>query len=128
MSTGSTLKLHKDYLHVKLPQDYEVTPEAVQRQWEEIFDVCRKNNYRHVLIEGKISKRSLKTIDAYELAANLAHSGLILQLAFCFYDYTPDDISQFFVNVAQNRGAKVKFFSNKSDALRWLGVHSKKVN
>ena len=128
IGTGSTLKLHKNYLHVKLTHDYEVTPEGVERQWEEIFDICRKNNCRHVLIEGKISKRSLKTMDAYELAESLARSGLNLQLAFCFYGYTPDELSHFFVNVAENRGAGVKFFSNKSDALIWLGIDTDKID
>jgi hypothetical protein len=122
MSTDYTLKLRKNYLHVKLPKDYEITPEGVQRQWTEIFDICRKNNCKRVLCEGKISKRSMKTMDAFQSAVNFADSGLGLSLAFCFYDYTPDDISQFFINVAENRGARVKFLSNKSHALRWLGA------
>jgi hypothetical protein len=128
MSTDYTLKLRKSYLHVQLPNDYEITPEGIQRQWTEIFDICKKNNYKRVLFEGKAPKRSIKTMDAFQTAADLAHSGLGLSVSFCFYDYTADDISRFFVNVAENRGAKVKFFSNKSEALRWLGVHSKKAN
>ena len=128
MTTDYTLKLRKNYLHVKLPKDYEITLEGVQRQWTEIFDICRKNNCKHVLCEGKISKRSMKTMDAFQSAVSFADSGLGLSLAFCFYDYTPDDISQFFVNVAENRGARVKFCSNKSDALRWLGIGREKVD
>lgn len=122
MSTDYTLKLRKNYLHVKLPNDYEITPEGVQRQWTEIFDVCRKNNCKGVLCEGKISKRNMKIMDAFQSAESFANSGSGLSLAFCFYDYTPDEISRFFVTVAENRGTRVKFFSNKSDALRWLGV------
>jgi hypothetical protein len=128
MSTNYTIKLRKNYLHVKLPKDYEITPEGVQRQWTEIFDICQKNNYRHVLCEGKISKRSMKTMDAFHSAVSLANSHLGLSLAFCFYDYTPDDLSHFFVTVAENRGASVKFFSNKSDALRWLGIDPDKAD
>jgi len=122
MGTDYTLKLRKNYLHVKLPNDYEITPEGIQRQWTEIFDICKKNNCRHVLFEGKTPKRSIKTMDAFQSASDLAHSGLGLSVSFCFYDYIPDDISRLFVNVADNRGARVNFFSNKSDALRWLGV------
>jgi len=127
MSTKYTLKLRENYLHMKLPKGYEVTPEGVQREWKKIFDICKKNNCRLVLCEGKISKRSLKTIDAFQSAVSLADLNLGLSLAFCFYDYTPDDLSHFFINVALNRGARVKFFSNKSDALRWLGIDSDKV-
>jgi len=127
LSTDYTLKLRKNYLHVKLPNDYEITPEGIQKQWTEIFDICKKNNCRRVLFEGKTPKRSMKTMDAFQSAASLADSGLGLSVSFCFYDYTPDDLSQFFVNVAENRGARVKFFSNKSDALRWLGIGRKKV-
>jgi hypothetical protein len=122
MSTDYTIKLRKNYLHVHLPNDYEITPEGVQGQWEEIFGTCKKNRCRRVLFEGKAPKRSIKTMDAFRTAANLAYSRLGLSVAFCFYDYTPDEISRFFVNVAENRGARVKFFSNKSDALRWLGI------
>jgi len=122
MSTDYTLKLRKDYLHVQLPNDYEITPEGVQSQWKEIFHVCKKNKYRRVLFEGKAPRRSIKIMDAFHTAANLAYSGLDLSVSFCFYGYTPDDISQFFVNVAENRGTRVKFFSNKSDALKWLCI------
>ncbi len=69
----------------------------------------------------------MNTMDAFQSATNLAESHLGLSLAFCFYDYTPDEISRFFVNVAENRGARVKFFSNKSDALRWLEIDSDKA-
>ena len=69
----------------------------------------------------------MKTIDAFQSAVSLANLNLGLSLAFCFYDYTPDDLSQFFINVALNRGARVKFFSNKADALRWLGIDSDKA-
>ncbi|HEU5177314.1 MAG TPA: hypothetical protein VFU24_07655 [Burkholderiales bacterium] len=34
----------------------------------------------------------------------------------------PDDQSQFFRDVAQNRGVRVDFFSEREAALRWLGV------
>jgi len=122
MSTDYTLKLRKNYLHVKLPNDYEITPEGVQSQWTEILDICQKNHCRRVFCEGKISKRSLQTIDAFQAAVSLTNLNLGLSIAFCFYDYTPDDLSQFFIDVALNRGARVKFFSNKSDTLKWLDI------
>jgi len=127
MAADYTLKVRKNYLHVQLPNDYEITPEEIQRQWTEIFDVCKKNNCRRILFEGKTPKRSIKTMDAFQAAVSLADSGLGLSISFCFYNYTPDDISRFFVNVAENRGVRVNFFSNKSDALRWLGISRKKV-
>ena len=45
-----------------------------------------------------------------------------VSLACCFYGYKPDDKSQFFKDVAQNRGVRVEFFGERGAALRWLGV------
>lgn len=122
MGTDYILELHGDYLHVKLSEGYDITPEGIQKQWSEIIEVCKQTNCRRVLAEGIIAKRSMTTVDAFQSGDTLAKPGLGLSVALCLYGHTPDDLSRFFENVAANRGARVKFFSNKSEALRWLGI------
>ena len=72
MVSNYTLNLRKNYLHVQLPHDYKITPDGIQRQWKEIFDICKKNKCRRVLIEGKAPKRGIKIMDALHTAADLA--------------------------------------------------------
>jgi hypothetical protein len=75
-----------------------------------------------VLIEGTIARRQMATMDSFGLGA-LAGSMLTgVSLACCFYGYTPDQQTQFFKDVAQNRGVRIEFFDSREAALRWLGV------
>jgi len=60
-------------------------------------------------------------MDAYQSGAQAAESIPGMTLAICIDDYTPDDITQFFKNVAYNRGARIEFFNDKKKALAWLG-------
>jgi len=45
-----------------------------------------------------------------------------MKLAICIYEYIPDETTQFFKNVAYNRGATIEFFNDKKKALAWLGI------
>lgn len=110
-----------DYLHVLLAQNYEITPEGMQKFWSEIQNVCRKYKCYKVLSEGKIHSRKLTGWDAYNSGSQ---AGEIrgLRIACLFYNYHPDETSDFFKTVAANRGTKVEFFTKKSTALKWLGI------
>ena len=37
------------------------------------------------------------------------------------YQYTTDETTEFFKNVAFNRGVSIAFFNDKKKALAWLG-------
>ena len=63
-------------------------------------------------------------MDSFGLGSLVGSMLTGVSLACCFYGYTPDQQTQFFKDVAQNRGVRVEFFDNRGTALRWLGVGS----
>ena len=122
MTTDFTLTPHADYLHVALAPGYELRPQGATELMKSLSDVCARQGQRRVLIEGAVATRRMATMDSYAIGA-LAGSMLAgVSLACCFYGYKPDDKSQFFKDVAQNRGVRVEFFAERDEALRWLGV------
>lgn len=122
MSTDFKLTPYADYLHVALAPGYEICPEGLTGLMKSVSEVCTRQSQRRVLVEGKVAARRMATMDSFGAGA-LAGSMLAgVSLACCFYGYRPDDKSQFFKDVALNRGVRVEFFGDRDDALRWLGV------
>ena len=124
MSTDFTLTPLAAYLHVALAPDYEIRPEGVTELMKSVSDVCTRQGHRRVLVEGTVVARRMATMDSFGAGA-LAGSMLPgVSVACCFYGFKPDEKSQFFKDVAQNRGVRVDFFSDRDAALGWLGVSS----
>ena len=122
MSSDFDLTPHADYLHVALAPGYEIDLAGITELMKSVADVCMRQGQRRVLIEGTVAARRMATMDSFAGGA-LAGSMLAgVALACCFYGYKPDDKSQFFKDVAQNRGVRVEFFGERDEALRWLGV------
>lgn len=122
MSTDFRLTPHAKYLHVELAPEYEITPRGATALCMAISDACTQQRLRRVLIEGAVARRQMGTMDSFGLGS-LAGSMLGgISLACCFYGYAPDQQSQFFKDVAGNRGARVEFFTEREAALRWLGM------
>jgi hypothetical protein len=122
MTTDFKLTPHADYLHVALAPGYEIRPAGAAELMKSVSDVCARQGQRRVLIEGTVAARRMATMDSFTVGT-LAGSMLAgVSLACCFYGYKPDDKSQFFKDVAQNRGVRVEFFAERDAALRWLGV------
>ena len=116
------MSLHADYIHVQLAPAYELRPEGNAELILAISDVCTRQGQRRVLVEGTIAARKMGTMDSFG-AGSLAGSMLTgMSIACCFYGYQPDQQTQFFKDVAHNRGARIEFFSDRESALRWLGV------
>lgn len=87
-----------------------------------ISDVCARQGRHRVLIEGTIAARRMGTMDTFG-SGSLAGSMLTgMSIACCFYGYRPDQQTQFFKDVAHNRGVRIEFFGERAAALRWLGV------
>ena len=106
MSTDFRLTPHAEYIHVELASDYEIKPEGQRR----------------VLIEGTIGRRSMGTMDSFGFGSLMGSMLTGMSLACCLYGYRPDQQTQFFKDVAQNRGVRIDFFTDRGAALRWLGV------
>ena len=122
MSTDFTLEYRRKYIHARLGADYQITPEGMAEFWPALTVACKKYKCRRVLSEGSVSKRHMSTMNAFQSAMKASQIIRGLSLACCFYDYAPDELSDFFKAVAKHRGARVEFFSNRKQALEWLGV------
>jgi hypothetical protein len=122
MSTEFKLTPYADYLHVELAPDYEITPDGTTQLIMAISDVCARQGQRRVLVEGTVSRRSMGTMDSFGLGSLVGSLLPGVSLACCFYGYAPDQQTQFFKDVSQNRGVRVEFFVQREAALRWLGV------
>jgi uncharacterized protein (DUF1499 family) len=124
MSTAFKLASHEKYVHVELAADYEIRPEGTTQLTMAIHDACVLGGQRRVLIEGSIARRQMGTMDSFGLGALLGSLLTGTSLACCFYGYSPDQQTQFFLDVTQNRGVRIQFFNDRHAALRWLGVDS----
>jgi hypothetical protein len=122
MSTGFNLTPHADYLLVALAPGYEIDRAGVTELMKSVSDVCARQGQRRVLIEGTVAARRMATMDSFAIGALAGNVLAGVSLACCFYGYKPDDKSQFFKDVAQNRGVRVEFFGERDEALRWLGL------
>jgi hypothetical protein len=122
MSTEFRLTPHADYLHVELDAGYEIRPEGTTELMRSISDVCMRQGQRRVLVEGTVLRRDMGTMDSFGLGSLAGAMLPGVSLACCLYGYPADQQTQFFKDVAQNRGVRVEFFSERAAALRWLGV------
>jgi hypothetical protein len=122
MSTDFKLTPHAEYIHVELAPDYEIKPDGTTQLTLALSDVCARQGQRRVLIEGRIARRQMGTMDSFGLGSLVGSMLTGISLACCLYDYTPDQQTQFFKDVAQNRGVRVEFFRDRAAALHWLGL------
>ena len=127
MSTNFSLEFNGKYIHIIHAPDYEISPESNDKMWKELAKACQKYKCLKVFAEGASQTRRVTSLDAQQSGAQAAESIPGLKLAICIYEYTPDDITEFFKNVAYNRGATIEFFNDKKKALAWLGFKDEEL-
>lgn len=125
MNPGFTLDFASDYINVRYPTNYEITPENQQKLWAVVREACRQHNCHRVLAESPTPpKRNMTQIDAFKSAGQAAKVSSELRVACLYSDYQPDEITEFFVTVAYNKGIRIEFFSEREEALKWLKADS----
>ena len=123
MSTAFTLDFIGDYIRVRHPADYEITPESQRQLWAELGEASRKYNCRRVLAESSSPpRRNMNTVDAFKSAGQAANVSNMLRVACVFPGYHADETTEFFISAAYNRGVRIEFFSDRNEALCWLRV------
>ena len=123
MSAGFTLEYCSDYIWIRHPEGYRITPQSQQRIWTAIGEACRKYNCPRVLAESPAPpQRDMSKQDAFISAMQAANAASELRLACLFPGYDSDETTEFFITVAYNSGIRIEFFSQREDALEWLGV------
>lgn len=121
------LEVHSDHLHIKLSPDMVIDAGSTQDLWEYVGNACAEHGHSKVLIESAARERRMDMTTAFDSARTLAKHTSGLTVAFCFHNLKFDELTTFFKTVAQNRGAKVEFFSDLGEAAKWLGVESVKL-
>jgi hypothetical protein len=122
MGKGFTVEGRGGYVHVLHVPNYEVTRESMGEVWAELSAVCNRVKCNLVLIEAPSPKRQMDTTAAFETATRIAQIAPGIKMAMLLHDYQTDELTEFFKTVARNRGARIEYFSDKENALDWLGV------
>jgi len=124
MSASFTLDFLDHYIRILHPEDYEITPESQQQLWGAIGDACEKYNCWCVLAESPTPpKRDMSQVDAFRSAGQAAKISNKLRLALVLPGYNPDETTEFFINAAYNTGVRIELFTDREEAITWLGLN-----
>ena len=121
MSEDFTVEFKGRYIYISNRPDLEITARTMDTLWTILSQATKKYGCLKVLAEGSVTKRAMGTMDAFRSGDQAALNIPGLAMACCLYGYKTDETTQFFKNVAHNRGARIEFFTNKEKALQWLG-------
>jgi len=94
---------------------YDVTMGACT----EIAALCKARHVSKLLVEHKVRGR-LSTLEIFKMATQLPDLFENVWVAFVIHSATAPDNPEFLQNVAQNRGARGRLFSDAKDAEDWL--------
>lgn len=118
------VEFRKDHIYVRHRDNFKITPDAIERFWVLLADVCRKFDCSSVLVEATAPKREMDTVAAFSAGVGASNVAPHFWLALCLHNYEPDELSELFRQAARNRGANVQFFSDCAKALSWLRANN----
>ena len=123
MSAGFTLDFCDDYIWIRHPAGYCITPESQQRIWAAIGEARKAYDCPLVLEETpETPECSMSKQDAFKSAMQAASAARDLRMACLYPGYDADEVAEFFIKVAYNSGIRVEYFSSRDEALEWLGI------
>ena len=112
-----------EFVHVELVPGFEISLDSMRGMWRDVPPICEQRNALRVLVEGNRPTRSMRKIEAFEhgrIVADLYLRGF--RVAFCLYEYQPDQLSHLFTTVASGGFNSARFFSNLDESMRWLRI------
>ncbi len=119
LDRGFAVQFRDDHVHVELGKNFTVDSANRQELWNVIGDACARHGTRRVLVEGLLPdgpRETADVIDAGQKTATVPH----LWLAFAIPDFQPTAQTELYETIAASRGVRVKFFTNRERALKWL--------
>src|ERR1044072_9157242 len=122
MNTKFSIEFHLTYLLVHHTQDFEPSAETMKTFWSTLASACQNSDCKLVLWIGKIGARRMNLGQIIDSASQAGRVADVLRLACVFENYIPNDKTLFFQTMALRKGARVKYFSTREEALEWLGV------
>lgn len=121
MSASYTFSLIDDVIHVALASSFVITLRQMLPLWSEILAACREHDSHRVLVEAHRPRRDMDFDGVSrhgDFLQGLEQPGL--RVAFCLYDYEPDELSEQFQRIANAGTTSVAFFNDRAAALRWV--------
>ena len=120
MSKGHSLEVHAEFISVSLKLD--MRSDALPNCLRELASACAEYSCRHILghVDGPLG--ALTTADVFEMATYLATTIPALKVALLIGDDDSEELQEFFQLAASNRGLMIEFFTDRTQALLWLGV------
>ncbi len=119
LDRGFGVQFRDDHVHVELGKDFKVEPHNRQDLWNVIGDACARHNTRRVLVEGFLPEGEREVSDIIDAGQKTATVPK-LWLAFAIPDFQPTAQTELYETIAASRGVRVKFFTDREPALKWL--------
>lgn len=123
LEKGFEVQFRDDHVHVELGKSFKVEPVHRQELWNVIGDACEKHNSRRVLVEGFLPEGEREVADVIDAGQKTATVPK-LWLAFAINNFQPTAQTELYETIAASRGVRVKFFTNRDLALKWLRQNS----
>lgn len=108
------------YIYVEYDEEYSI--DVFVSTSKQVFELCRKENYKKVLVNVTNMPGKIKTLQRFEIGVQgaLIFRNLIKVAVL----YRASEINWFAETVSKNRGLNAKIFSQMDEALKWLGVET----
>ena len=119
LDRGFEVQFRDDHVHVELGKSFRVDPKYREALWNVIGDACERHGSKRVLVEGFLPSDQRETADVIEAGKKTATVPR-LWLAFAVPDFQPTAQTELYMAIAAAQGVRVKFFTNRERALKWL--------
>lgn len=120
-----SIEFRGDHIHVRIGKDAPVDDDLQAEYWNGLRAACKEFDTSRVLVEGyspKGERETSEVIEAGQRTATIPH----LWIAYCLKDWEPTEQSELYETIAASRGVRVKFFTDRDEALQWLRVNAPK--
>ncbi len=107
-----------NYLSVKYSEPYQL--ESFIALIKEVAETCRAQNCTNVLVDARRMPGKIGTMDRFQVG--VAGAEAFRGLAKVAVVYRKEEMNWFAETVGVNRGARVRVFSDLSQAVNWLGI------
>ncbi len=114
----SNFEARADYLYSRFIDNSEELP-AITSFLTEILKACRNSSRRRVLVEHDIPATISET-NAFFAFSEFASNRDAANVKIAFLDKEPNPSLEFGILVANNRGAHLRLFAERSEAEAWL--------
>jgi len=125
MDEAFKIEYREDHVHVQFGSSYTADPEWQNELWDLLRKFCDGHDTHRIFAEGVLpapDRPAPAVIEAAKKTAVIPN----LWLAFHFEDYEPTEKTELYEVVAGSHGVRVKFFTDREHALKWLRANSPK--